>query len=468
MKETSCRVRDAASEEIAADRKALLVNLDKSIFGTFAEIGAAQEVARHFFRVGGAAATIAKTMSAYDMTFSDEIYGKATRYVSKARLVAMLDHEYSLLLQRLDTKCGAERRFFAFADTVVTRGNDARARAGEGWLGIRFQSAPRSAPCDIRIHVRMLDADTLTQQEALGIVGVNLIFAAFHYSFDFKKLVESRLDGVSRRRVEIDIVELSGPSFEGIDRRLVALELLNKGLTESVVIPPEGDPVLAQELLFGHAAIVLRGRFSPFTFVHREMIEQGIRAASAEITGPAPRILCEITLNNASAVTQLGESEILARTQELSRLGFAVMITVFPQFHRLVGYLRRCTAEPIFFVAGIDTLVKLHVERYYTDLEGGVLEALGRLFQHNVKVLFYPMPRARFAEVLEREKISYPEGALGKLPEIVTTRDVEVDPRYGMLLAYLRRSGVIADIPMREPQPAKSKASKDAVVTVDA
>src|SRR5437763_11475812 len=195
--------------EIGTDRKALQINLDPAKYGTFAEIGAGQEVARRFFRVGGAAGTIAKTMSAYDMTFSDAIYGRAGRYVSRARLQTMLDHEYDLLVERLDSKFGAEKTFFVFADTVAARSFKQRSES-HGWLGVRFQSEPRSQPSEIIIHVRLLDEANVDQQEALGVIGVNLVHGAF-YCREAEKLESAVQEKVGRSPIEEDMMRFYVP-----------------------------------------------------------------------------------------------------------------------------------------------------------------------------------------------------------------------------------------------------------------
>ena len=191
------------AENIGTHQKALKVNLDPTKYGTFAEIGAGQEVARWFFRVGGAAGTIAKSMSAYDMTISDAIYGQSDRYVSRQRLHKMLDHEFGLMLERLQAKRGADTRFFVFADTVAAKSFKGTGEC-HGWMGIRFQNQPGAEPSQIIIHVRMLDRENLQQQEALGIIGVNLVYGAFYLSNDPKAFIGSLLDDLTHERVEVD------------------------------------------------------------------------------------------------------------------------------------------------------------------------------------------------------------------------------------------------------------------------
>src|SRR5207302_10365670 len=192
---------------------------DRQKYGTFAEIGAGQEVARRFFHVGGAAGTIAKTMSAYDMTFSDAIYGPSDRYVSRVRLNTMLDHEYDLLLERLEKKLGNERAFFVFADTVAAR-SFKEHNESHGWLGVRFQTDFRGEPSQIIIHVRMLDEANVDQQEALGVIGVNLIYGAFYHTRP-EELISSLQENLAPGQIQVDLLKFSGPAFAKIDDRSI-------------------------------------------------------------------------------------------------------------------------------------------------------------------------------------------------------------------------------------------------------
>src|SRR5213083_1202700 len=227
--------------EIGTDEKALQINLDATKYGTFAEIGAGQEVARRFFRVGGAAGTIAKTMSAYDMTFSDAIYGPTDRYVSRVRLQTMLDHEYALLVERLDRKLGRERTFFVFADTVAAR-SFKQHNESHGWLGVRFQEEPRGEPSQIIIHVRMLDESHVDQQEGLGIIGVNLLYGAF-YHHQPEKLIASLQENLAPDRIQVDMIKFSGLAFSKIDNRLMSLQLVSQGLTDAIMFTADGETV---------------------------------------------------------------------------------------------------------------------------------------------------------------------------------------------------------------------------------
>ncbi len=257
--------------EIGTDEKALHINLDSTKYGTFAEIGAGQEVARRFFRVGGAAGTIAKTMSAYDMTFSDAIYGPAQRYVSRVRLQTMLDHEYKLLIERLDRKFGAEKTFFVFADTVAARSFKERNES-HGWLGVRFQSQPRGQPSQIIVHVRLLDEANVDQQEALGVIGVNLLHGAF-YCRQPEKLISSLQENLPPGRIEVDMIKFSGPLFQNVDNRLMSLQLVSQTLTDAVMFTADGETVQPAEVFHKKAILVERGSFRPVTYATNDMLD---------------------------------------------------------------------------------------------------------------------------------------------------------------------------------------------------
>src|SRR5437764_8905728 len=253
-------------ETIDTHSKALKINLDPRWYGTFAEIGAGQEVVRWFFRVGGAAGTIAKSMSAYDMKVSDAIYGHAERYVSRGRLQAMLDREFDLDVERLGKERGDNTSFFAFADTVVARsyrgGNECH-----GWMGVKFQSHVHDEPSQIILHVRMLDAEASLQQEALGVVGVNLLHAAFFQHHEPERLVESLLDQLTTGRIEIDLIEMKGIEFRGVDNRLLALKLVQLGLSGAAMFAPDRQVLQPSEVLRKKAILVERGSFRPPTVV---------------------------------------------------------------------------------------------------------------------------------------------------------------------------------------------------------
>lgn len=377
---------------LTTNRKALTINLDESRYGTFAEIGAGQEVARLFFQAGGASGTVAKSISAYDMTFSDAIYGRAPRYVSRERLFTMLDHEYALLLERLHEKRGDRTAFFVFADTVAAKSFKGNNEC-HGWMGIRFQASPMEKPSDIIIHVRMWDKENVLQQQALGIVGVNLTYAAFFYRDNPKKLIESLVDNVGADRIEIDMLRLDGPAFEGVDNRLMSLHLAQLGLTNAVMFSPDGDVLQPSEVLHKRAVLVERGNFRPVTHLHVDMLSCASKAFAREpgVAGKEIIVLMELTLNNLSVSGTVDPQDFLARVELLGSLGHTVLISNYSEFHRLTTYFRRYTHEMIGVAMGINTLLELFNEKYYENLQGGILEAVGRLFRYDVRLYVYPM-----------------------------------------------------------------------------
>jgi hypothetical protein len=377
--------------ELKVNKKAFEINMAKPIYGTFAEIGAGQEVARRFFHVGGAAGTVAKTISAYDMTFSDAIYGKSTRFVSRQRLGEMLDHEYALLMERLDEQCGTERTFFAFADTVAARSYKT-LNESHGWMGIRFQSSPRGQPNEIILHVRMLDPHNLEQQEALGIVGVNLIYGAFFLRKDLKAFIGSLLDDLDSTRIEIDVIRFSGPDFAMVDNRIMCLELVTQGLAQAVLFRADGEVMQAADAFYHKPLLVERGSFRPVTNVAYDMMEcaHSMFLMEDDLQGEKPEILLEITMKNLMSSGGIDLQDFLDRIDMLGAMGRNVMISNYGEFYRLIQYLSRYTNRPIGLPLGIPSLHEIFDEKYYINLDGGILEGLGRLFKKGVRLYVYP------------------------------------------------------------------------------
>ena len=414
--------------------KALRINIDAERYGTFAEIGAGQEVARWFFHVGGAAATVAKTISAYDMAVSDAVYGPTPRYVSRQRLQSMLDHEWSLLLERLDKARGDRTKFFVFADTVAAR-SYRHAEEGHGWLGIRFQPELRAPPCQIIIHARMWDPDNPRQQEALGILGVNLIHAAFHYRDRPEVLIGTLMDGLTRDRMEVDMIKFSGQGFSGVDNRLMSLQLVQQRLTNAALFAPDGEVVEPAELLHGMPVLIERGSFRPVTHVTLDMMEQSLALMRAEPPDPAggddrrePVALLEMTLRNLMALDErVDHEDFLARMDTLRVLGRTVMISNYSRFHNVTTYLRRYTRNRIGMVLGVPTLSQIFEEKHYEDLEGGILEALGQLLSGPVRLYVYP--------------VVGPEGS-----QVVTAATFRPSRQLASLYAYLRDNGCVVSI----------------------
>ena len=416
-----------AEMDLGTDKKAFQINLDAKKYGTFAEIGAGQEVARRFFHVGGAAGTVAKTMSAYDMTFSDAIYGSAQRYVSRDRLQTMLDHEYSLLIERLDKKLGGVRTFFVFADTVAAR-SFKEHNESHGWLGVRFQNEPRGEPSQIVIHVRMLDEGNVDQQEALGIIGVNLLFGAFYHEQP-EKLIASLHENLAPNRMQVDLIKFSGPAYANVDNRLMSLQLVSQGLTDAVIFTADGEMIQAADILYKRPILVERGSFRPVTYATNDMLN-GARSAFLKQSGSADAdlvVLMEMTLENLLAEGQLNHADFLARVDILGALGRTVIISKFGEYFRLASYLSRYTSRMIGLVMGVPSLLEIFDEKYYLSLEGGILEALGRMFKSGLKLYVYPM-------------IDEQTG------DLVTAQKLEVAPNLRSLYRYLIENEFIQEI----------------------
>jgi hypothetical protein len=423
-------------ELLTTNRKALTINLDGTRYGTIAEIGAGQEVARVFFQAGNASGSIAKTMSAYDMTFSDAIYGKAPRYVSRERLQTMLHHEYALLKERLSDKRGERTRFFVFANTVAAK--SAKVADGHGWLGIRFQHAPLEEPSEIIIHVRMWDKKNVLQQEALGIVGINLIYGAFYYHDNPEKFITSLVDIVGTDRIEVDMLKFAGPAFPHIDNRLLSLYLVKHGLTNAVMFAPTGDVLQPSEAIYNKAVLVERGTFRPVTHINVDMLNCATAQFLQEpvVKGKDVVVLMEITMNNLLASGELDTGDFLARVDMLGHIGFTVLISNYSEFYRLVGYFRRYTKAMIGVALGINALLEIFNEKYYEHLEGGILESMGRMFKHGVKLYVYPMRQQTLARFTGTTPAGTPQEQLAA-DELITARNVHVARHLRYLYQHL-------------------------------
>lgn len=383
-------------ELLSSDHKALAVNLDQRRYGTFAEIGAGQEVVRWFFHVGGASGTIAKSISAYDMAVSDAIYGESQRYVSRQRLQAMLDYEHALNLSRLQESRGDTTAFFTFADTVSAR-NYQGTNECHGWMGVRFQAYPRDQDSQIILHVRMLDAENALQQEALGIVGVNLLYGAFFLNHDPDKLIESLSDNLAKRRIEIDMIEFSGIAFREVDNRVMSLRLVQLGLSEAAMFSAKNEVLQPSEVLHKQPILVERGSFRPVTHVNVDMLRAAGEKFSGEpdVAGEPAVTLMELTMRNLEAAGGQGGGidlrDFLARADVLAACGTTVLISNYFEYYRLAAYLARYTKKKIGIAMGASSLCELFDEKYYTALEGGILESLGRLFKNDLKLYVYPL-----------------------------------------------------------------------------
>lgn len=433
-------------EPIEPDQKALRINLDAKRYGTVAEIGAGQEVASRFFRVGAASGTIAKSMSAYDMQVSDSIYGKTERYVSKERLVAMLDHEYPLLIERLGTSRGDSTGFFAFADTVSTR-NFAGTNECHGWMGVRFQPEPRSEPSQIILHVHMNDADAARQQNALGMLGVNLLHAAFYEREEFIENLPSLLDGSLKGRVEVDYIELAGPAFSGHDPRSINIALLRAGLASSILFNRQQQVVPPTEFFHKRPILLERGTFRALHQIFPDLTracQQELQQVAGAGAKEAAYVL-EITLNNILRAQQSTDDEVLDVVEQLCNHDNNVLVSNYPEFFHLTQYLRRFSNAPIGFVVSAATLPLLLEDERYSLLKGGVLEASARLFQQQVHLLVYPVESKLFRFYLDlikfdAQKVSFPSGGE------VQAKNLSLHGVNDYLFRYLVGSGIIRDI----------------------
>ena len=386
-------VDDMAETATSTIEKALALNLDPLKYGTIVEIGAGQEVARWFFQAGAAAGTVAKTMSAYDMKFSDEIYGTASdqRYVSRGRLERMLEQEFDLVVSRIQDHRPDDSTFFAFADTVAAQGFKTRAEC-HGWLGVRFQCEPRATPDEILIHVRMLDDTNLEQQEALGIVGVNLIHGAFFHRDNPAELLRSLVDGMKWGRVEIDLVEMRGPKLDAFDNRLLALELVKASLARAVLFDPDGKVVIPADALYKHRVLAMRGTYYTVEPTDIDMFTHAKMQFSAQHTDADSDILClaEMTMAQLANDQNIDTGDFLARVNRLSEAGYYVLISEFFRYFRVSQYFSRYSRKPAAIVTDLEGLGDIFREDYYGGLSGGILESLGQLFTRQTVLYVYP------------------------------------------------------------------------------
>jgi len=415
-----------SKSQLSTGQKALQINLDANKYGTFAEIGGGQEVARWFFRVGGASGTVAKTISAYDMAVSDAIYGAADRYVSRQRLQAMLDHEWNLLLERLDKTRGDKDTFFVFANTVATH-SFSHKEEGHGWLGVRFQTRPHEPASEIIIHVRMLDRENSREQEALGILGMNLIYGAFYLYSSPDRLIRMLMDDLSRERVEVDMIKFSGPAFAGVDNRLMALQLVQQWLTDAAMFTADGETVIPGELLYKKPVLVERGSFRPLTNPMLDMLERAQEQFLQEesLKGETPVVITEMTLRQLQVGETINHRDFLDRVDTLAALGKTVLISDFLRFHRLVTYLSRHTQKMIGLPVGLMRLRDVLDEKFYTTLQGGLMESLGQLFKNGAKVYVYPSLDRNTGKLTTLENLEVPKHLRHLFAHLVENRFVE-------------------------------------------
>ncbi len=395
-------------QKLTPKQKALAINLDSSIYGTFAEIGAGQETVRYFFRAGAASQTIAKAMSAYDKDFSDAIYGKETknRYVTQNRLRKMLRYEVGLVEERISRDNNPGKKFFSYANTVTTINFD-KTMKGHGWVGIRYQLSENEDYNEIVIHVKFNDNDATLQQETLGALGVNLIYGAFYYADNPRRLIDSLYDELSTDRVEIDMIDFNGPCFEYVDNRLMSLQLVKKGMTDAVIFNSEGNNMLPADILYKKNIFAVRGSFRPVTKVNIDMFVNGLDMFLKDVgcTNEDTQVLFEITIANLRADGDIDERDFLDRVDVLAKLGYTIMISNFSEYYRMVDYFSAYTNQNIGVAMGVNNLLDVFDEEYYKNLSGGILEAFGKFFKKDMRVYLYPYKDATTGDLLTSENL---------------------------------------------------------------
>jgi hypothetical protein len=416
--------------------KALRINLNENIYGTFSEIGAGQETVRNFFRAGGASGTIAKAMSAYDKDFSDAIYGieDDRRYVTEERLKKMLTHETTLIEQRISREKHPNKLFFTYANTVATI-DFAKKYKGHGWVGIRYQVHPEEDYNEIILHVRFHENDARLQQNTLGILGVNLIYGAYYKYDNPKKLLRYLYDHMDKDQIEIDTINFSGPRFEKVDNRLMSLQLVKNGMTEAVMFAPDGNNVLPAKILYKKNILALRGSFRPVTKVNMDMYKRSMELFLKEnrVSEDNTEVIFEITLSNLRAEGEIDERDFMDRAELLCSLGQTVMISNFQEYYRVVEYFSRYTKERMGLAMGVNNLVDIFDEKYYRHLSGGILEAFGKLFFKDLKVYLYPL----------KDKDT---------GHITTSENLKVHPRMKELYKFFKYNGKVVDITSYDPE----------------
>jgi len=422
-------------EILDTKRKALKINLNPKIYGTFAEIGAGQEVARNFFTAGAASGTVAKTMSAYDMTFSDAIYGveESGRYVSKSRLLRMLDHEYGLLNERLHSEKYDDRTFFAFADTVTTL-NYNKSNDPHGWIGLKFQTEPDGAANEIFFHVRLLDTDAALQQNVLGIIGVNLVYAAFYYNQDRRAMIESLADNLTVGSVEIDLISVNGPIFKGADNILLNLYLIVKDFSDAAIFDAEGQPTLPKDLLYKKDIMILRTKYAqksnPNFSMLNKAVEQFVRTENVQEKNLS--VLIEVLMSNVLSTEQESQEidlrAVAKRAEDMCKTGNKVIVSNFARHNNLAKYLDRCRPKSVGISTNINNLKFVFNSGNFGDnYSSQLLNYVSDMFSKNVKLFAYPF----------MDK---------KTNEVITTANMPVSPDARPLFDFLIINGYITDI----------------------
>lgn len=415
--------------------KALRINLNENIYGTFAEIGAGQETVRQFFRAGGGSGTIAKAMSAYDKDFSDAIYGIEDdgRYVTEERLRKMLMHEIALMEERITRDKHPNKMFFSYANTVATI-DFAKQYKGHGWVGIKYQIEPKEdAYNEIILHLRFKENDARLQQETLGILGTNLIYGAYYKYNEPKKLLRYLYDNLDKDQIEIDTINFSGPVFADVDNRLMSLQLVKNGMTDAVMFAPDGNNVLPARILYKKNILALRGSFRPVTKVNIDMLEKSYDMFVKEnkVDPNNTQVVFEITLSNLRAEGEIDEQDFMDRATLLCSLGHTVLISNFQEYYKLVEYFSQYSKNRMALAMGVNNLVDIFDEKYYRHLSGGILEAFGKLFFKDLRVYLYPM--------------------VNEDGTIMDSENLKVHPRMKELYKFFKYNGKVVDITDYDP-----------------
>jgi len=433
--------------KLTTEEKALKINLTSDIYGCFAEIGAGQEVVANFFRAGGSSGTIAFSQSAYDMKVSDSMYGEASRYVCEARLVTMLDTEFETMKFRLPEKF-KQSRFFSFCNTVESL-NYHKTNQGHGWVGVRFQLNLESPPNDIILHIKMHDISHKAQQESLGILGVNLIYAAYFHNDDLDHFLDNLVHRLPRDRMEIDMLRVSGPDFENTDNRIIALNLVKRGMTDATMFDLCGNVLQPATALYKRNILLMRGRFRPVTKVHIDMIETGLSRflKEEEVVEDNVSVVFELTLKDLTADGKISDKDFVDRAELLGTLGYTVMISNYLKHYKMVDYLASIAKEKkMGVILGIYNLHSIFDATYYENLPGGLLEAFGRGFGHNVKLFVYPAIDVESGEMYTLENLIIPKELKGLLQYMKDNNKLEAIEKYNPKLLSIMSDDVLSKI----------------------
>lgn len=432
---------------LTTEEKALKINLTADIYGCFAEIGAGQEVAANFFKAGGSSGTIAHSQSAYDMKVSDSMYGEAQRYVCEERLLTMIETEYNTMKRRLPSKY-EESRFFSFCNTVESL-NYHKTNQGHGWVGMRFQKELGAEPNDVILHVKMHDNSHKAQQEALGILGVNLIYASYFSNQDLNEFLNSLVHRLPRDRMEIDMLRVSGPDFENVDNRIISLNLVKRGITDATMFDLSGNVLQPASSLYKKNILLMRGRFRPVTKVHIDMIERGKELFLKEegVDEENVRVIFELTLKDLTADGKISDKDFVDRAELLGTLGYTVMISNYLKHYKMVDYLSTIAREhKMGVIVGVYNLQTIFDERYYDNLRGGLLEAFGRGFGHNMKIFVYPANNVETGNIYDLNNFKIPANLEGLLQYMKDNNKLAEFDTYDPKLLHIMSDDVLSKI----------------------